>query len=87
MVLGKLILDDFQLEICTNKPFYLTSALVKDLEIENYFNSIICEDSLTHMKPNPIPLIKTIRELGSSFVKLYSLEIQKRICKLLMLPM
>jgi len=47
----------------------LTSALVKDLEIENYFNSIICEDSLTHMKPNPIPLIKTIRELGSSVGK------------------
>ncbi|MFQ3354623.1 MAG: phosphoglycolate phosphatase [Paracoccaceae bacterium] len=69
VVLGKLVLDGFVLGICTNKPSYLTSAIVMDLEIKSYFKSIICGDSLIHMKPNPIPLVKTIRELGSSVGK------------------
>ncbi|MDH4386748.1 MAG: phosphoglycolate phosphatase [Caulobacter sp.] len=48
------------LAICTNKPLYLTKALIGALGWSGRFASVVGGDSLAVSKPDPAPLIEAI---------------------------
>ena len=62
--LSQLHKQGLKLGICTNKTYKLTMLIIKQLELEQYFNSIIGGDSLPTKKPNPEMLFASINELG-----------------------
>jgi phosphoglycolate phosphatase len=55
----------FTLALCTNKPITPTMAIVRKLDIEQYFSAISGGDSIPKIrKPDPRHLLAIIEELG-----------------------
>lgn len=51
--------------LCTNKPIEVTRQIVSALDITGFFGSIIGGDSTAQRKPNPLPLLTCLQELGT----------------------
>ncbi len=63
--LESLYKQGFKLGICTNKTHAITKLIIKELNIDNYFSSVIGGDSLPTNKPDPEMLFASINELGA----------------------
>ncbi|CUH52776.1 HAD-IA family hydrolase [Shimia marina] len=50
--------------ICTNKPEALADQLLKALGVRDAFGALVGADTLPVRKPDPAPLIQTVRRLG-----------------------
>ena len=50
--------------VCTNKPEALAEQLLNDLGVRDAFGALVGADTLPVRKPNPEPLIETVRRLG-----------------------
>ncbi len=46
-----------KLAVCTNKREELTFPLLEALDLKDYFDTIICRDTLPVYKPDPLPLL------------------------------
>jgi phosphoglycolate phosphatase len=51
--------------LCTNKPISVTLMILDALDIKGYFGSVVGGDSTAAKKPDPLPLLTCIHELGS----------------------
>ncbi|MDG1995810.1 MAG: HAD-IA family hydrolase [Emcibacteraceae bacterium] len=58
-LLDRLKSMNIPLAICTNKNKELTTALLKDLNIEYFFDAVTCGDSFDYKKPDPRHLYST----------------------------
>lgn len=54
--------NDINIAICTNKPENLTKILLSKMGLLDYFSNIVAGDTLSKMKPDPLPLLTLIRE-------------------------
>jgi phosphoglycolate phosphatase len=57
-----------KLGICTNKPAAPTHAVLKYLQLDGYFPTVIGGDSLPVRKPDPAPLHAAAAAMGSAVV-------------------
>ena len=48
----------------TNKASQFTLPLLKDLGIRDYFEIVVCGDTLEKKKPDPMPLLHAAKEMG-----------------------
>jgi phosphoglycolate phosphatase len=64
--LKALAADEHHLALCTNKPTAPTQVLLNDLGWTEYFQTVICGDTLEKRKPHPAPLLEAIRRLPIS---------------------
>ena len=55
----------YVLAMCTNKPEAPARAILRELEIEQFFNGVVGGDTLPVKKPNPEPLLHIIDQLGA----------------------
>ena len=55
---------DVRLGCVTNKAAQFTLPLLKDLGISDYFELVICGDTLPKKKPDPMPLLHAAEKLG-----------------------
>ncbi|MFT7057988.1 MAG: phosphoglycolate phosphatase [Pseudorhodobacter sp.] len=53
-----------QLGICTNKPLAPTHAVLRHLQLDGFFATVIGGDSLPQRKPDPAPLLAAMAEMG-----------------------
>jgi len=53
-----------KLAICTNKTGRMTHLLIEALGWEGRFAAIVCADTLTVRKPDPLPLLEAIARAG-----------------------
>jgi phosphoglycolate phosphatase len=51
--------------VCTNKPEALSRQILEDLGLSVYFQSVIGGDSTDKRKPDPLPLLTCLSELGA----------------------
>ena len=51
--------------LCTNKPISVTRMILDALDIKGYFGSVVGGDSTAAKKPDPLPLLTCVDELGS----------------------
>lgn len=56
--------EDYQLGICTNKPYRPCLAVLKHLKLDKFFTSVVGGDSLPVLKPNPLPLLTAFEKMG-----------------------
>jgi len=56
----------YKLGCVTNKASQFTLPLLKDLGVHDYFESIVCGDSLAKKKPDPLPLTYSAEQLGAA---------------------
>lgn len=56
----------FALAICTNKPVAPTATILTALDLTDTFPVVVGGDTLPVKKPDPAPLVHTIRELGAT---------------------
>ncbi|MGS0675634.1 phosphoglycolate phosphatase [Shewanella sp. 0m-4] len=61
-VLFQLQQAGYQMAIVTNKPFEFTIPLLKAFNIDGYFSIVLGGDSLSKMKPDPLPLEHILHE-------------------------
>jgi len=54
--------NNIYISICTNKSEKLTKLLLSKMDLLNYFSNIIGGDTLTKMKPDPLPLLTLMQE-------------------------
>ena len=54
--------NDINIAICTNKPEKLTKILLSKMGLLDYFSNIVAGDTLSKMKPDPLPLLTLIKE-------------------------
>lgn len=52
--------------ICTNKPEGLAEKLLQELGVRDVFAALVGADTLPVRKPDPAPLIETVRRLGGT---------------------
>lgn len=50
--------------ICTNKPEGLADQLLRELGVRDDFEALVGADTLPVRKPDPAPLVETVRRLG-----------------------
>ena len=50
--------------VVTNKPGYLSEALLQALRLRERSRSLVCGDTLAERKPHPLPMTHAARELG-----------------------
>lgn len=48
----------------TNKAAQFTLPIIKDLGIADYFEIVVCGDTLAKKKPDPLPLLHSAEQLG-----------------------
>ena len=48
----------------TNKAAQFTLPIIKDLGIADYFEIVVCGDTLDRKKPDPLPLLHSAEQLG-----------------------
>ena len=58
-LLSSLKKKDFILAVASNRPARFSHILLRHLGIRWYFDSVLCGDKITHMKPHP-QILKTI---------------------------
>jgi phosphoglycolate phosphatase len=58
--------DDWRLAICTNKIERMSKKLVAELGVSDRFAFISGQDTFGVLKPDPIPLLKTIGKVGGT---------------------
>jgi phosphoglycolate phosphatase len=63
--LESLLVKGHRLGICTNKPILPTRAVLKHFGLDRLFSAVTGGDSFAVRKPDPLPLLETIRALGS----------------------
>jgi len=51
--------------IVTNKPYNLTIQLLEGLNLLHYFKTVVGGDSYPQKKPDPLPVIKALKDLGA----------------------
>ncbi len=64
-VLKRLKESDWKLAVCTNKPIDLATPLLKSLGVYDLMDAVIGARSLPVSKPNPEPLLETLRLAGA----------------------
>lgn len=57
-------LKGYQLALITNKPSRFLPALLKDLQIAQFFNLILGADDVSARKPHPAPIFQTLGAFG-----------------------
>ncbi|HEY9051596.1 MAG TPA: phosphoglycolate phosphatase [Gammaproteobacteria bacterium] len=57
---------DVRLGCVTNKAAQFTLPLLKDLGISDYFELVVCGDTLPKKKPDPLPLLHAAEKLGAT---------------------
>jgi phosphoglycolate phosphatase len=62
--LKKLSQQNIRLACITNKNRCFTLPLLKKLEVESFFDLVVCGDDLTNKKPHPEPLLYAVNQLG-----------------------
>lgn len=50
----------------TNKASQFTLPIIKDLGLADYFDIVVCGDTLAKKKPDPMPLLHAAQQLGVS---------------------
>lgn len=55
---------DVKIGCVTNKAAQFTLPILKDLGIADYFEIVICGDTLAKKKPDPMPLLHAAEQLG-----------------------
>lgn len=65
-VLRRLKGDGAKLAVCTNKREELGHALLKATDLNGYFDTIVCRDTLPVYKPAPEPLLACVERTGAS---------------------
>lgn len=63
-VLARLNHEEIKMALITNKPRVFTLPLLRSLDIEQYFSSVVCGDDLEHKKPHPLPIETALNELA-----------------------
>ncbi|WP_299809197.1 phosphoglycolate phosphatase [uncultured Shewanella sp.] len=61
-VLARLQQEGYRIAIVTNKPYEFTIPLLEAFNIHGYFDMVLGGDSLTKMKPDPLPLQHILHE-------------------------
>lgn len=64
--LQKLKNEGCRLAVCTNKPAAPTAAIMKQLDLEKYFDVVLHADSLPVRKPRPEPLWEAVKQMGGT---------------------
>ncbi len=59
----------YKMVICTNKPFAFIEPILDKLEIKQFFNSWIGEDSLSEKKPSAAPLFHLANKMKTTIDK------------------
>ena len=59
-----LLMANYRVGICTNKPEYLAEELLTRLGVRDAFASLVGADTLTVKKPDPEPLFEAARRAG-----------------------
>ncbi|GGY38833.1 HAD-IA family hydrolase [Parvularcula lutaonensis] len=54
-----------RLAVCTNKLVRLAEPLLRDLGIRDFFEMVVCADSLPEKKPSPAPLLHIVESTAS----------------------
>ncbi|PNW29053.1 phosphoglycolate phosphatase [Formosa algae] len=67
--LQKLKSKGYTLAICTNKPFDFIAPILEALEIKDYFEAWIGEDSLSKKKPDAAPLLHLVERMQTTVAK------------------
>jgi phosphoglycolate phosphatase len=62
--LQRLKADGFSLACITNKAESFTLPLLRDLELDQYFELVLSGDSLPKKKPDPLPLLHACEHFG-----------------------
>jgi phosphoglycolate phosphatase len=57
-----------RLALCTNKPEAPSRAILNDLGLEHFFDSVVGGDTLTVRKPDPKPLLHIVGQSGETKV-------------------
>jgi phosphoglycolate phosphatase len=52
--------------LCTNKPLAVTRQILSVLDINGYFSSVVGGDSTPRKKPDALPLLTCLEELGTA---------------------
>lgn len=63
-VLARLKSAGHPLGLCTNKPGGATEAVLRDLGLIAFFDTIVAGDTLAEKKPHPAPLLHAAQALG-----------------------
>ena len=58
--------DGIKMAVVTNKRESLAAKLLFRLNIHHYFDTLIGGDTLSQRKPDPLPILETLRRLGGS---------------------
>jgi len=56
--------QDVHIGCVTNKAAQFTLPILRDLGISDYFEIVICGDTLEKKKPDPMPLLHAAKEMG-----------------------
>ncbi|VAW70243.1 Phosphoglycolate phosphatase [hydrothermal vent metagenome] len=56
--------QDVKIGCVTNKAAQFTLPILKDLGLSDYFEIVICGDTLAKKKPDPLPLMHAAEQLG-----------------------
>ncbi|MBT3765565.1 MAG: phosphoglycolate phosphatase [Rhodospirillaceae bacterium] len=64
-VLDQLKADGISLGLCTNKPSTTTLPAVAALDLEKYFEAIVCADMVKHRKPDGRHLLNILERMGA----------------------
>jgi phosphoglycolate phosphatase len=60
--------DGWKIGLCTNKPMAPTRAVLAHFDLSERFSAIVAGDTLFNRKPDPAPLLATMKELGAERV-------------------
>ncbi len=66
LALNRLKAEGWTLGLCTNKPLRPTQAILTHLDLAKDFKAIITGDSLPQRKPDPAPLLASLRAVGAA---------------------
>ncbi len=60
----------FRLACITNKPERFTHAMLQKTGLKDYFEMVVCGDTLEHKKPHPLPMLHIAKKFDISAEKL-----------------